>query len=150
MHISSSINKLPATGPEAEGGNAAGADALHLSPVSDSEFREIMARELGQGGQALQGPQGGAAGPIAPVAQAAPGHGGLGERVMQRASALSGELQKDQQMISRNLEQAARSGDSMQLMKAMLALSDYQTRVQFVSKAASKAASALDQLTKLQ
>lgn len=151
MHISNSINsKLPATGPDAEGGSAAGSDALHLSPISESEFRDIMARELGQGSQGGQGAPGGVAGQAVAQVQAAPGHGGLGERVMQRASALSGELQKDQQYISRNLEQAARSGDSMQLMKAMLALSDYQTRVQFVSKAASKAASALDQLTKLQ
>ncbi|QPI53330.1 hypothetical protein IV454_18775 [Massilia antarctica] len=98
-----------------------------------------MARELGQRGQDANA-----------VPKAAPGQASLGERVMQRASALSDELRKDQQTISRTLEQAARSGDSMQLMKATLALSDYQTRVQFVSKAAAKATTALDQLTKLQ
>ncbi|RSZ61098.1 hypothetical protein HF313_16460 [Massilia atriviolacea] len=136
-------SKMPLPGPDAAGPSAPGKDALHLSPVSETEFREIMARELGQGAK-------GGAAPLGPVAQPGNGPVSLGERVMQRAGALSGELKKDQQLISRNLEQAARSGDSMQLMKATLALSDYQTRVQFVSKAAAKAASALDQLTRLQ
>ncbi|MFS2008001.1 EscI/YscI/HrpB family type III secretion system inner rod protein [Duganella sp. CT11-25] len=138
-------SKLPAPVPDAAGSAAAGKDVLHLSPVSDAEFREIMARHIGQDSGAVSKAAG-------PVAGAHPGAGPatLGERVMQRATALSGELQKDQQYISKTLEQATRSGDSMQLMKAMLALSDYQTRVQFVSKAAAKAATALDQLTKLQ
>ncbi|WP_229505174.1 EscI/YscI/HrpB family type III secretion system inner rod protein [Massilia mucilaginosa] len=140
MQISNNVNgNMAASGADAAGG--AGKDALHLSPVSDAEFRDIMARHDTHGGGAV---------PATAAAVPGAGHGSLGERVMQRASALSGELQKDQQFISRNLEQAARSGDSMQLMKATLALSDYQTRVQFVSKAAAKAASALDQLTKLQ
>ncbi|MYM98637.1 hypothetical protein GTP90_32810 [Rugamonas sp. FT81W] len=91
-----------------------------------------------------------AANATAPVAGQRGGPASLGERVMQRATDLSSELRKDQQYISKTLEQATRSGDSMQLMKAMLALSDYQTRVQFVSKAAAKAVTSLDQLTKLQ
>lgn len=149
MHIPDIITTpLPTAIPDAAGGGtggAAGKDVLRLSPVSDTEFREIMARHAGQEGGAIPKAS-------APAAAAAPGHGpaSLGERVMQRATNLSGELQKDQKYISKTLEQATRSGDSMQLMKAMLALSDYQTRVQFVSKAASKAAGALDQLTKLQ
>ena len=69
---------------------------------------------------------------------------------MTRAGDLAGEVKKDQQYVSRMLEQATRSGDSMQLMKAMMALNDYQMRVQFISKTASKATSSLDQLTKLQ
>lgn len=141
MHMPDIVSsKIPAAAPEASPGK----DVLRLSPVSEAEFRELMARQTA--------PEGGGGGKtLAPVA-ARPGAGpvSLGERMMQRATALSGELQKDQQYISKTLEQAARSGDSMQLMKAMLALSDYQTRVQFVSKAASKATSALDQLTKLQ
>jgi hypothetical protein len=134
-------SKIPAPGQDAAGAGG-GHDALRLTPVDGAEFREIMARQAGPAG---------APGQAAPAAGAgAGGHAGLGERIMQRAGALSGELRKDQQYISRSLEQATRSGDSMQLMQAMLALSDYQTRVQFVSKAASKAASAIDQLTKLQ
>ncbi len=139
------ITKIPAAAPDAAPATVGGKDVLRLAPVSDTEFREIMARHVGQDGGAVPKPSAAAAG-------AHPGSGpvSLGEHVMQRAKNLSGELQKDQQYISRTLEQATRSGDSMQLMKAMLSLSDYQTRVQFVSKAASKAAGALDQLTKLQ
>lgn len=74
----------------------------------------------------------------------------LGERMMNRTTDLAGELKKDQQYVSKLLEQATRSADSMQLMKAMMALNDYQMRVQFISKTASKATSSLDQLTKLQ
>ncbi|MBC7501474.1 MAG: type III secretion protein [Herminiimonas sp.] len=74
----------------------------------------------------------------------------LGDRMMNRTSDLATEIKKDQQYVSKLLEQATRSADSMQLMKAMMAMNDYQMRVQFISKAASKATSALDQLTKLQ
>ncbi len=74
----------------------------------------------------------------------------LSEKLMGRASDLASEIKKDQQYVSRTLEQATRSGDSMQLMKAMMALNDYQMRVQFISKTASKATSSIDQLTKLQ
>jgi hypothetical protein len=56
----------------------------------------------------------------------------------------------DQQYVSKMLEQATRTGDSMQLMKAMMALNDYQIRVQTISKTVSKAASAVDQLARLQ
>lgn len=70
--------------------------------------------------------------------------------MMTRTTDLATELKKDQQYVSKLLEQATRSADSMHLMKAMMALNDYQMRVQFVSKTVSKATSALDQLTKLQ
>lgn len=76
--------------------------------------------------------------------------GSLGDKIMVRASDLASEVKKDQQYVSKVLEQATRSGNSMDLMKAMMALHDYQMRVQFISKTASKATSALDQLTKLQ
>lgn len=76
--------------------------------------------------------------------------GSLGDKMMVRASDLASEVKKDQQYVSKMLEQATRSGDSMHLMKAMMALHDYQMRVQFISKTASKATSSLDQLTKLQ
>ncbi|WP_254452157.1 EscI/YscI/HrpB family type III secretion system inner rod protein [Duganella vulcania] len=138
--ILSSKLAAPVAGAE---GHAAGKDVLHLGPASDTEFREIMARQVAQDSHP-------AANATAPVAGQRGGPASLGERVMQRATDLSSELRKDQQYISKTLEQATRSGDSMQLMKAMLALSDYQTRVQFVSKAAAKAVTSLDQLTKLQ
>lgn len=74
----------------------------------------------------------------------------LGDKIMNRCTSLAGEMKTDQEYVSKLLEQATRTGDSMQMMKAMMALSDYQTRVQFVSKTVSKAASSIDQLTRMQ
>jgi hypothetical protein len=74
----------------------------------------------------------------------------LGTVIAQRVSGLASEFQKDQQYVSKLLEKATRTGDSLQLMRAMLALNDYQIRVQAISKTVSKAATAIDQLTKLQ
>lgn len=74
----------------------------------------------------------------------------LGDKIVDRAAGLASQLQADQQHVSKALEQATRNGDEVQLMKAMMALSDYQLRVQFVSKAVSKATMGLDQLTRLQ
>lgn len=88
--------------------------------------------------------------PAAPVEQSGGNKVSLGDKMMGRATDLASELKKDQQYVSKALEQATRSADSMQLMKAMMALNDYQMRVQFVSKTAAKATSSLDQLTKLQ
>jgi len=78
------------------------------------------------------------------------GKGSLGDKILARANTLAGEVKTDQAYVSRLLEQATRTGDSMQMMKAMMALSDYQTRVQFVAKTVSKATSSVDQLTRLQ
>jgi len=125
---------IPTAAPSAK-------STLSLEPLSGAEFRAILARHMGEGG--IAAPAGGVA------AGAAPG-GGLGERVMARGSELSSSLHKDQQFISRSLEQASRSGEPMQLMKAMVALNDYQLRVQFVAKASAKATGAVDSLTKLQ
>jgi Type III secretion basal body protein I, YscI, HrpB, PscI len=74
----------------------------------------------------------------------------LGDRIISRATNLAGEIKNDQQHVSKMLEQATQNADSMQLMKAMMALNDYEMRVQFISKTASKATQSLDQLTKLQ
>lgn len=124
-------------GSEPLGGVAKpGQDKVQMEPVKESEFRAIMERHLNEG--------------VAPASTIPQGKHSLGERMIERASDLSGEMKKDQQYISQQLEQATRAGDSMQLMKAMTALSDYQTRVQFIAKAASKAVSSVDQLTKLQ
>jgi Type III secretion basal body protein I, YscI, HrpB, PscI len=80
----------------------------------------------------------------------APREPSLGQVIAGRAAGLAGELKKDQQNVSRLLEKATTSGDSMNLMRAMLALNDYQLRVQTVSKVVSKASTSVDSLTKLQ
>lgn len=85
-----------------------------------------------------------------PNNEPASGKTSLGDKILARANTLAGEVKADQAYVSRLLEQATRTGDSMQMMKAMMALSDYQTRVQFVAKTVSKATSSVDQLTRLQ
>lgn len=74
----------------------------------------------------------------------------LGSALAQRTTHLAQEVKQDQLHVSKLLEQATRTGDSMQLMKAMMALNDYQLRVQTISKTVSKASSSIDSLTKLQ
>jgi hypothetical protein len=74
----------------------------------------------------------------------------LSSRIAHRATDLANEVQKDQQYVSKMLEQATQTGDQMTMMKAMLALTDYQTRVQFVSKTISKSSTSVDQLTRMQ
>jgi hypothetical protein len=74
----------------------------------------------------------------------------LSSRIVSRATDLAAEVQKDQQYVSKMLEQATQTGDQMTMMKAMLALTDYQTRVQFVSKTISKSSTSVDQLTRMQ
>lgn len=119
----------------------AGSDRLALEiappPAPDgAQFSAALERQLqAHGGAAPGGPA---------------GQPSLGEKLAARASGLSSELKKDQQHISRMLESASSSGDSMQLMKAMMALSDYQMRVQTIARTVSKATQAFDQLTKLQ
>lgn len=78
------------------------------------------------------------------------GKTGLSEKIFGRATELASEMKKDHMHVSKMLETAAASGDQMHLMKAMLAIGDYQTRVQFISKTISKASSSLDSLTKMQ
>jgi hypothetical protein len=74
----------------------------------------------------------------------------LGQQIAARATSLATEINKDQQHVSKMLEEATRTGDSMQLMKALMALNDYQIRVQTISKTVAKATSSIEQLTKLQ
>ena len=74
----------------------------------------------------------------------------LGSALAQRTTSLASEVKQDQLYVSKLLEQASRTGDSTQLMKAMLALNDYQLRVQAISKTVSKASTSVDSLTKLQ
>lgn len=115
---------------------------VRIDPVSVDDgdgaaFRAAMAQHARAAG-------------LAPDSGSAGGRVALGEQIMGRASTLAEEIQGDQQYVSKLLETATRSGDSMHLMKAMMAMHDYQTRVQFVSKVVSKAATSVDQLTKLQ
>ncbi|MCA1325654.1 EscI/YscI/HrpB family type III secretion system inner rod protein [Herbaspirillum sp. alder98] len=79
-----------------------------------------------------------------------PNTNSLGSALAQRTTSLASEIKQDQQYVSKLLEKASVSGDSMQLMRAMMALSDYQIRVQTISKTVSKASSSVDSLTKLQ
>lgn len=74
----------------------------------------------------------------------------LSSRISGRAAELATEVQKDQHYVSKLLEHATATGDQMSMMKAMMALGDYQTRVQFVSKTISKASTSVDQLTRMQ
>lgn len=85
----------------------------------------------------------------APVARR-DGKTGLSDKIIGRATQLAGEIKKDHVHVTKMLETAAATGDQMNLMKAMLALNDYQMRIQFVSKTISKASSSVDQLTRMQ
>ncbi len=133
MNLTPTIPTIPAGG--------AGSERLALEtaapPAPDgAQFSAALEQQLrAPAGAAPAGPN---------------GHLTLGDKLTARASDLSGQLKKDQQHISRMLESASGSGDSMQLMKAMMALNDYQMRVQTIARTVSKASQAFDQLTKLQ
>lgn len=108
-------------------------ESQNMEQADVAQFRQAMERQ-----QSMNGGPGAAREPS------------LGEVIATRTSGLAGELKKNQQDVSRLLEKATTSGDSMQLMRAMLALNDYQMKVQTVSKVVSKASSSVDALTKLQ
>lgn len=78
------------------------------------------------------------------------GRDSLATVMAERAAGLAGDVNRHQQYVSRMLERATASGDSLHLMHAMMALNDYQLRVQTISKVVSKAGSSIDSLTKLQ
>jgi hypothetical protein len=127
---------MAAGAPGAEAGGPRGA-GLHIdiqSGHADSgQFRAMLDQHLQAG-----------------AIKAKPDSQSLGSALAQRTSNLASEVKQDQLHVSKLLEQATRTGDSMQLMKAMMALNDYQLRVQTISKTVSKAASSIDALTKLQ
>lgn len=108
-------------------------DAKNLANADSGEFQAAYQRQLTLGGR-----------PPVPQGES------LGQVIAGRATGLADQVQKDQQNVSRLLEQASASGDSMQLMRAMLTLNDFQLRVQTVSKVVAKAGTAVDSLTKLQ
>ena len=105
------------------------------SPEDSAQFRAALDRQM--------------ADPMQVMRTAGDGKS-LGNAVAGRVSELASEFQKDQQYVSKMLEKATRTGDSMHLMRAMLALNDYQIRVQVMSKTVAKAATSIDQLTKMQ
>jgi hypothetical protein len=104
--------------------------------ANGAQFRAALDRHIAAIGQPPAAAQG--AGPS------------LGQQITGRVGELANGFRKDQQYVSRMLEQATRTGDSMMLMKAMLALNDYQIRVQAMSKTVSKSTQAFETLTKLQ
>jgi flagellar hook-basal body complex protein FliE len=110
----------------------------HAIEANGAEFRSALNQRLKT--NAAQAPSGTVDATTGPLASS----------FFNRAGDLSSQMQKDQQMVSRQLEQASRTGDSTQLVKAMMALNDYQIKAQTVSKVISKGFSAFDQLTKLQ
>ncbi|CDG82325.1 EscI/YscI/HrpB family type III secretion system inner rod protein [Janthinobacterium agaricidamnosum] len=128
--------------PHADASASAGGakSVLVLDAPDGAAFRATLARQMEQ------------AQPASSVAPATPGTdgGSLGDRLMTRVSDLASDVQENHAIVSRSLEQATRQGNPEQMMKAMMALNDYQTRIQFISKVTSKAISSLDQLTKLQ
>ncbi len=74
----------------------------------------------------------------------------VGSRMVSGLSDVAGRLKSDHQYVSSLIEKATLGGNDAMMLKAMLVMSDYQQRVQIVSKTVSKAAGSLDQLTRLQ
>lgn len=108
------------------------------SPGDGEQFRVALEHYASAGATGVNGP--------ASTTDRGPN---IGEKIAARASDLAGEMKRGQAHVSNLLEKASSTGDSMHLMKAMLALNDYQLRVQTISKVVSKATTSLDQLTKL-
>lgn len=134
MNVSAAAIHTPAVPQPGTGTQVRVSTETHTMESADAaQFRQALERQ-----QAISAPPG------------APREPSLGQVLASRTAGLAGELKKDQQNVSRLLEKATVSGDSMQLMRAMLALNDYQLRVQTVSKVVSKASTSVDSLTKLQ
>ncbi len=74
----------------------------------------------------------------------------IGNQMLAGLTDMSARLKSDHKQVSRLIEKASVGGDDNMMMKAMLALTDYQQRVQIVSKVVSKAATSMDSLTRLQ
>lgn len=112
---------------------------VHISDERDgSRFRALLQHYLGQ------------AAPNSGPEATNQGKTGLSDKIVGRATELASEIKKDHVHVAKMLETAASTGDQMQLMQAMLALNDYEMRVQFVSKTISKAGTSVDQLTRMQ
>jgi hypothetical protein len=114
-------------------------DIQAMDHGGSDQFRAALDRHMDAGAAGV----GGKSGP-------AGSSNSLGQVIAGRANNLATEMKKDQQYVSKLLEQATRTGDELHLMRAMMALSDFQLRVQTISKTVSKAATSIDSLTKLQ
>jgi hypothetical protein len=140
MNPNTNAMGAPATGAgAADHGAQLTIDIQALDHSGSGQFRAALERHMGAG------PSGGGA-PAGKVR----GANSLGHALAGRTTELAAEVKKDQQYVSRLLETATRSGDKIDLMRAMMALSDFQLRVQTISKTVSKAATSIDSLTKLQ
>lgn len=115
-------------------------DQSHSS-VDAGQFRAALERHMSSNAQRPESHA---------VARTDSSQRSLGDRMIGRATTLATELKVDQQYVSRMLEQATRNGNEAQLMHAMMALNDYEMRVQFVSKVVAKTTTGIDQLTRLQ
>lgn len=115
------------------------------SSADAGQFRAALERHMSSNAQYP-----GSAGMSRVDGPSASGRQSLGDKIIGRTTNLATELKADQQHVSKLLEQATRSGDEVQLMKAMTALNDYELRVQFVSKVVAKTTTGIDQLTRLQ
>lgn len=141
-NIATAAAKAPAPAGGADQGAQLKIDIHAQDHAGSDQFRAALERHMGVGGAGAAGANG------------QPGPAGnsnsLGHVIAGRTSALATEVKKDQQYVSKLLETATRSGDKIHLMRAMMALSDFQMRVQTISKTVSKAATSIDSLTKLQ
>ena len=122
--------------PRVQPGDQLKLDIQALDHSGSEQFRAALGRQAGPA-------------PAGPVPKAGEPKS-LGHVIAGRTSELAAEVKKDQQYVSKLLETATRSGDKIHLMRAMMALSDFQMRVQTISKTVSKAATSIDSLTKLQ
>ncbi|MCW7536992.1 EscI/YscI/HrpB family type III secretion system inner rod protein [Aquabacterium sp. A7-Y] len=73
----------------------------------------------------------------------------LGERLAGGMSGVAADLKRDHRHLSSLIQRASLTGDHELMMKASLALSEYQHHVQLMTKTVSKAATSLDQLTRM-
>jgi hypothetical protein len=123
------------SGPSGSGGANLKIESLESSAGDVAHFRAAFERQQGN-------PNG--MGPVKIDSES------LGSKISAKMSGVATEVQNDQKAVSKMLEKATSTGDSMQLMRAMLALNDYQLRVQTISKVVAKASTSIDSLTKLQ
>jgi hypothetical protein len=75
---------------------------------------------------------------------------GLGGEVAGRLNSLSDKLKSQQQEISRIVERATATGDMNLMLKASMMMADHQVKLSMTMRSVSKAATSIDQLTRLQ
>jgi Type III secretion basal body protein I, YscI, HrpB, PscI len=124
-------------------GDSAGGGGFEVSSSADAQqFSQSMSAARERFSDANQA----GSGPVKGIGESK----SIGNQLMSGLSDMSVRLKSDHKQISTMLQKATVGGDDAMMMKALLALGDYQQRVQIVSKVVSKAASSLDQLTRLQ